>query len=120
MTYPSGPVGPWSPPPPKHPQALTSLILGSIGLGSILMCCGVLLVVSPFAWAKGARAVREIDASGGNLAGRADANAGRVMGMVGTFLIPVMLVLGAAYVFLMGWDVFWTVEDGDFRWGWVD
>jgi len=119
MTHPPVPPA-WGGPPPKHPQAVTSLILGAVGIGSILMCCGLLLFLSPFAWAKGARAVREIDASGGSLGGRSDANAGRVMGKVGTFLIPVMLVALPAYVFLMGWDVFWTVEDGHFRWGWVD
>ncbi|WP_229051919.1 hypothetical protein [Aeromicrobium sp. Leaf350] len=117
MTY---PAGPWTPPPPKHPQAMTSLIVGAIGLGSLLVCCGVLLFVSPYARVVGSRAVREIDASEGRLGGRADANAGRIMGIVGTILIPFALVAVVAYVFLSGYDLFWTIEDGDIRWGWTD
>jgi hypothetical protein len=37
--------------------------------------------------------VREIDASGGRIGGRANANAGRICGIVGTVLIGVSLAV---------------------------
>jgi hypothetical protein len=75
---------------PRHPSATTALVLGIIGLAGIAFCGGVTLVLSPFAWMTGARAVREIDATQGQLDGRDQANAGRIMGIIGT----VLLVLG--------------------------
>ena len=47
-------------------------------------------MLSPFAWAIGAKAVREIDATPGRYGGRDQANAGKIMGIIGT----VLLVLG--------------------------
>ena len=70
----------FAPPPPNHPQATTALVLGILGL----VVCGVL---APFAWSTGAKAVREIDASGGQWGGRSEANAGRICGIVGTVLL---------------------------------
>ena len=43
--------------------------------GRIAVCGGITLVLSPFAWRMGARAVREIDANPGMYAGRDQANA---------------------------------------------
>jgi hypothetical protein len=92
MTY--GPTPGYPPPayrPPNHPSAMTAMVLGIVGLAGILTCGGVTLVLSPFAWAMGSRAVREIDAAPpGTYAGRDQASAGRIMGLVGTIL----LVLG--------------------------
>ena len=73
-------------PPPDHPQAITALVLGILGV----VLCGVL---APFAWVIGGRAVREIDASQGQIGGRGAANAGRILGIVGTVLL-VLAVLG--------------------------
>ena len=50
----------------------------------------LLLIVSPVAWVLGAKAVREIDASPGRYGGRDRAQAGKIMGIIGT----VLLVLG--------------------------
>jgi hypothetical protein len=68
-----------------HPQAMLSLVLGIIGL----VVCGI---VAPFAWVIGGRAVREIDESGGRLGGRSTANAGRILGIIGTVLIGLGLL----------------------------
>ncbi len=87
--YGQAPYG-YGPGAPRHPSAMTALVLGIIGLAGIAFCGGVTLVLSPFAWVSGARAVREIDAAQGQLAGRDQANAGRIMGIIGT----VLLVLG--------------------------
>ncbi len=71
---------------PDHPQAVTVLILGILGL---VVC----QLISPFAWVMGARVVREIDASNGQLGGRGSATAGRICGIVGTALIGLALVV---------------------------
>ena len=80
-------------PGPAHPQATTALVLGIVGLASVAVVCGLGLVVSPFAWAMGRKAVREIDASGGAYSGRGAANAGFVMGVIGTVLLVLALAL---------------------------
>ena len=76
--------------PANHPSATTALVLSLIGLAGIAFCGGITLVLSPFAWRVGAKAVREIDANPGMYGGRDQANAGRIMGIIGT----VLLVLG--------------------------
>ena len=79
---------------PDHPSATTAMVLGIIGLAGLLFCGGITLVLSPFAWAMGGKAVREIDAQPGRFGGRDKAQAGRVMGIIGT----VLLVLGVLLV----------------------
>ena len=96
--YGQAPYG-YGPTAPRHPSATTALVLGIIGLAGIAFCGGVTLVLSPFAWMTGSRAVREIDAAQGQLDGRDQANAGRIMGIIGT----VLLVLGVlAIIGLVG------------------
>ena len=73
----------------NHPSATTSLVLSLIGLVGIALCGGITLVLSPFAWHIGAKAVREIDAEPGRYGGRDQANAGRIMGIIGTVLLVV-------------------------------
>lgn len=77
-------------PAATHPSATTALVLSLVALAGIPFCAGVTLVLSPFAWMTGAKAVREIDANPGMYSGREQANAGRIMGIIGT----VLLVLG--------------------------
>jgi uncharacterized membrane protein YjgN (DUF898 family) len=72
--------------PPDHPQATTALVLGILGL----VLCGV---IAPFAWQMGNRVLREIDGSQGQLGGRGNANAGRIMGIIGTALLVLGLVI---------------------------
>ncbi|MGA8246158.1 MAG: DUF4190 domain-containing protein [Nocardioides sp.] len=79
---------------PEHPSATTALVLGIVGLVGIALCGGLTLVLSPFAWAIGGRSVKEIDAAPGRYSGRDKANAGRIMGIIGT----VLLVLGVVAV----------------------
>lgn len=79
---------------PDHPSATTAMVLSIIGLAGLLFCGGITLVLSPFAWAIGGKAVREIDAQPGRYGGRDKAQAGRVMGIIGT----VILVLGVVAI----------------------
>lgn len=81
---------------PEHPQATTAMVLGILGLAT----CTVL---SPFAWRIGKRAVSEIDASNGQLGGRGPAQAGYVMGLVGTILLGI--VVGGFILIVVVWIV---------------
>lgn len=88
-------------PAANHPSATTALVLSLIGLAGIAFCGGVTLVLSPFAWRIGARAVREIDQSQGRLGGRDQANAGKIMGLIGTVLLALGLLGILAFLGLL-------------------
>jgi len=75
--------------PENHPKAMTALILGIVGI----VCCSIL---APFAWSIGKKAVNEIDASGGRYGGRGQAQAGYILGIIGT----VLLILGILFFVL--------------------
>lgn len=83
--------------PAPHPSAQTSVVLGVTGLVGTVFCCGLTLVVSPFAWIIGGRAVREIDAEPQRWSGRDQAQIGKITGIVGTVLL-VLAVLALAVV----------------------
>ncbi|MDZ5621337.1 DUF4190 domain-containing protein [Nocardioides sp. HM23] len=76
---------------PDHPDAATVLLLGILGMA-------VCQVIAPFAWIKGARVRREIDASGGKLAGRSQAQIGYVLGIVGSVLLALYVLGFIAYL----------------------
>jgi hypothetical protein len=87
--------------PANHPSATTALVLSLVGLVGFFVC-GLPLALSPFAWRMGARAVREIDANPGMYAGRDQANAARIIGLIGTVLLGlVVLAFVAAFAVLM-------------------
>ena len=79
--------------PPDHPQTTTILILGICGL---VLC----QVLGPFAWSMGNKAMREIDASGGQLGGRDTVNVGRILGMVATALLVLGVLAVVVFVVL--------------------
>ena len=100
--YPAYPGGPaWGPPvPPAHRQAMTAMVLGIVGL----LCCSP---AAPFAIWLGHKAMREIDASGGQLSGRGQAQAGFILGIIGTVLLVILLILagtGFFQGFVQGFD----------------
>jgi hypothetical protein len=78
--------------PVSHPQATTAMVLSLVGLIGFFVC-GLPLVLSPFAWRMGARVVREIDANPGMYGGRDQANAARIIGLIGTVLLALVVVL---------------------------
>jgi len=59
-----------------------------LGILSVAVCS----VLGPFAWSIGRSSLREIDASGGALGGRGKAQAGMIMGIIGTVLIVVSVI----------------------------
>lgn len=92
--------GPVNPLPPKHQSATTSMVIGIIAVAGGLMCL-LPLLASPFAWVMGGRAVKEIDASGGTLGGRGEAQAGRILGIIGTVLLILGVLAVVAFVALI-------------------
>lgn len=80
---------------PDHPQATTALVLGIVG---IVVCGGLL---SPVAWWIGKKAVNEIEASQGRLGGRGAAQAGYILGIVGTCLLAVYVLFFAGLLVLL-------------------
>ena len=95
------PYGAFAPPPPNHPQATTSMVLGIIGLVGILLVCGLTLFLSPFAWALGRNALKEIEASQGRLGGHSQARAGMIMGIIGTILLVLAIIGVILFVVLV-------------------
>jgi hypothetical protein len=79
---------------PDHPRATTSLVLGILG---VVLC----QVLAPFAWAMSKKTLDEIDASQGRLGGRGAAQAGYVLGIVGTVLLALGVILVVVYVLFM-------------------
>ncbi|MCW2770025.1 MAG: hypothetical protein JWR27_1458 [Aeromicrobium sp.] len=86
------------------------MVLGIIGIAGGLACF-LPLFVAPYAWIMGAHAVRDIDASGGQLGGRGEANTGKILGIVGTVFLALALVAVVALIVLsLTVDDFW--DDG--------
>ena len=79
---------------PDHPRAVTSLVLGILGI----VLCGVL---APFAWVIGSKTLNEIDASNGMVGGRGAAQAGYILGIVGTVLLVIYAIAAVFYVIFM-------------------
>jgi len=79
----------YSPEPPATKKATTALVLGIVGL---TVCVGIASIP---AWIIGNDALKEIERSNGTLGGRSFAQAGKVMGIIGT-------ALGALSVLVLG------------------
>ena len=92
--YPPGygyPYPQYAPPPPKHSQATPAMVFGIVSLAG-LFACVVPILLAPVAWILGAKAVKEIDANPAAYSGRGEANAGKILGIVGTCLIALAIV----------------------------
>jgi hypothetical protein len=85
--------------PPKHPSAMTAMVLGIVGVAGGLMCF-LPLFVAPFAWFYGHRVITEVDASNGTLGGRSEAKAGLILGIVGTVLLILALAFTVLWIVL--------------------
>ncbi|RNL79750.1 DUF4190 domain-containing protein [Nocardioides marmorisolisilvae] len=85
--------GPYTPEPPATNRATLALVLGIVGL---TVCPGAASIP---AWIIGNEAVKEIDASQGQLGGRSMAFAGKVTGIIGTVLAGAgLLAIGAIFL----------------------
>jgi len=85
--------GPYTPEPPATNRATLALVLGIVGL---TICPGAASIP---AWIIGNEAVKEIEASNGQLGGRSMAFAGKVTGIIGTVLAGLgLLAVGAIFL----------------------
>lgn len=88
---------------PKHPQAQTAMVLGIIALAGSFICL-VPILLSPFAWYFGAKVKREIAAEPQRWGGQSEAQAGFIMGIIGTVFLAlgiVVLIMFALFVALV-------------------
>ena len=85
---------------PKHPQAMTAMGLGIAALAGVWFLL-LPILLSPFAWYFGAKAKREIAAEPHRWSGSREAQAGVIMGVVGTVLLAVGIVALAVVVFFI-------------------
>ena len=92
--------GGFSPMAPNHPQAVTAMVLGLVAVIGAFVFCGIPLLVSPFAWAVGHNALKEIRASGGQLGGESQAKTGKILGIVGTVLLVLLIVVIVAFIII--------------------
>jgi hypothetical protein len=88
------PAGQWAAPPRKAEGAVASLVLGILG---VLIC----QLCAPVAWGMGRKAEQLVDASGGTLAGRGEATAGKILGMIGTAFL-VLIIVGIIVLVAIG------------------
>ena len=77
---------------PEASQATTALVLGILGL----VVCGVL---APFAWSIGNKELMAIDAGRRDPANRGSANAGKILGIIGSVFLGLGLVVGLIAIF---------------------
>ncbi|HXU33550.1 MAG TPA: hypothetical protein VN851_23530 [Thermoanaerobaculia bacterium] len=85
---------PIAPPPVQAKasnQAITALILGIAGILTV-WCCGFGIVVSPFAWFLGHKELQMIASGQSPATGQGIAQAGKILGLIGTILGILMLV----------------------------
>lgn len=73
---------------PEDSQATVALVLGILGL---VLC----QILGPIAWVMGNNEVNAIDAGKRNPANRSTAQAGKILGIIGT----VFLIIGVAVLF---------------------
>lgn len=91
------PYAPYGYAPQPHPEANKVLVLGLVAVVGG-MACYLPIFVAPFAWIIGNRVTREINAAGGQWGGRSEAQTGRILGMVGTGLLVLGLLLLALVI----------------------
>ena len=100
----ASPIEPGGPP---SSNATTALVLGIIGaVGSLGSCCCCLFVApavcSPIAWYMGRAELAAIRAGASSPAGQGSAQAGMILGMVGSGLLALYIVGMIAYIAIVG------------------
>ena len=84
--------------PPQHypesSESTTALVLGILGI----VVCGIL---GPFAWYIGNREVRAIDEGRRDPTNRGSANAGKILGIVGTVFLGLGIIVGILVLLLV-------------------
>jgi hypothetical protein len=111
-------VPPALPGEPPSSNATTALVLGIIGaVASMGSCCCCLFVVpgvcSPLAWYLGRLELAAIREGRSSAAGHGSAQAGMILGMIGSGLLLLYVIGLLAYVAIVGAAVAWeTLKQG--------
>jgi hypothetical protein len=84
---------------PEQSQATTALVLGIL---SIVVC----QLLGPFAWQMGVKELQAIDAGRRPPENRSNANAGKILGIIGTALLAIGLLAIIAAVAIGGLAIF--------------
>lgn len=79
--------------PREHPQAIAVLVLGIIGVT-------VVPFIAPVAWVMGGWVLRQIDANPGAYSRRDFVVVGRILGMEGTLLVSLIVLLILYFVLI--------------------
>lgn len=85
---------------PRHPRSQKALILGIVSLAGVVVILPLFL--SPYAWYFGTRVRRDIASAPGVWSGRSDAGAGVILGVIGTGLLAVLLLVLVLAAFGLG------------------
>jgi hypothetical protein len=78
---------------PEDSQATLALVLGILGI----VICNIL---GPFAWSIGNTELKAIEAGRRNPANQGMAQAGKILGIIGTVLLGIVLVFGVLFLFV--------------------
>jgi len=76
-------------------KATTALVLGILGI----VCCGL---CAPFAWIIGSGELKKIKSGFSSQAGKGFAQAGMIMGIIGTILVIISIIGIIIYIALFG------------------
>jgi hypothetical protein len=87
-------------PKPRHPQAITVMVLGCIALVGGLFTAGLATVAGPFAWWIGAKAKREIAAEPDRWSDEEMVTIGYILGIVATVFLA-LGILGIATIIVI-------------------
>ncbi len=85
---------------PQHPQSQTAMILGIVSIAGGLTCL-LPIFLSPLAWYLGAKSRREIQTEPFRWTGLSESSAGMILGIIGSVLLILGLVLLAAITSLI-------------------
>jgi hypothetical protein len=88
---------PFRPAPPTEGLAVAAMVIGIAGLAGACMY-GIGTLISPVALFLGRSSMKKIDASQGQLGGRGMAQAGFIMGIIGTVLLMLTIVAISAFI----------------------
>lgn len=91
---------PFRPAAPTEGMAVAAMVIGIVGLAGACMY-GIGTLISPVALFLGRSSMKKIDASQGQLGGRGMAQAGFIMGIIGTVLL-VLAILAVAGIVAIG------------------
>ena len=86
---------------PKHPQAMTAMGLGIAALAGVWFLL-LPILLAPVAWWLGAKAKREIAAEPERWSGLGEAQAGLIMGVIGTVILAGGVVTVGVLTFFIG------------------